>query len=168
MDATAPEDVLRVADINREDLIAFLDSYGLKLHIETDGAAITGSFWGDCEAGIVGNTVYARADTPVHSLLHETCHIICMSSDRRVALQCDAGSDDLEEAAVCYLQLVLAECISGVGRDRLLADMDTWGYSFRVGNTREWFQSDADDAREFLVNHKLLDEHGAAIFQLRA
>ncbi|NIS90685.1 MAG: hypothetical protein GTN98_11520, partial [Woeseiaceae bacterium] len=48
-----------------------------------------------------------RSDTPVHSLLHETCHIICMSRERRAELETDAGGDDLEEAAVCYLQVLL-------------------------------------------------------------
>jgi hypothetical protein len=31
-----------------------------------------------------------------------------------------------------------------------MADMDAWGYSFRLGSTRAWFEHDADDARVFL------------------
>jgi hypothetical protein len=31
-----------------------------------------------------------------------------------------------------------------------MADMDAWGYSFRLGSTRAWFEADAEDAREFL------------------
>jgi hypothetical protein len=45
---------------------------------------------------------------------------------------------------------VLADQLPGVGRDRLMADMDAWGYSFRLGSTRAWFEHDAGDAREFL------------------
>lgn len=29
-------------------------------------------------------------------------------------------------------------------------DMDSWGYSFRLGSARTWFNEDADDAVEFL------------------
>ena len=130
--------------------------------------AITGSFWGDSEAGVVGRTVYARNDTPVHSLLHETCHVICMSGERREHLETDAGGDDLEEAAVCYLQVVLADAIDGVGRERLMADMDARGYSFRLGNTASWFINDAEDARKWLIDNKLLTHEGIATFQLRA
>ena len=55
------------------------------------GASITGSFWGEPEAGIVGQQVFARPDTPVHSLLHEVCHIICVTPERRAVLEVNAG-----------------------------------------------------------------------------
>jgi len=159
--------VLTVADTGYEPLAALLARYGLTLVVEADDAAITGSFWGDAEAGVVGHSVFVRADTPVHSFLHESCHVICMDGARRNGLDRDAGGDDLEEAAVCYLQLVLADCIEGVGQDRLMADMDAWGYSFRLGNSRAWFDKDAEDARKFLVNHGLIDASGAPTFNLR-
>ena len=142
--------------------------YELQLILESEYAAITGSFWGDSEAGIVGHTIYVRNDTPVHSLLHEACHAICMTGERRKDVDQNAGGDDLEESAVCYLQIVLADHIDTVGRDRLMQDMDTWGYSFRLGSTRAWFERDADDAIEFLTNHGLLTETGEATFKLRA
>ena len=159
--------MLYVADIVRSELVALLGRYGIELVLEDDGREITGSFWGDSEAGIVGTTVYVRNDTPIHSLLHETAHVICMTADRRAGLDRDAGGDDLEEAAVCYLQVVLADEIRGVGRDRLMSDMDAWGYSFRLGNTREWFQHDAEDAMAFLINHGLLSAGGQPIYALR-
>ena len=90
-----------------------------------------------------------------------------MTEDRREGLDRDAGGDDLEESAVCYLQVVLADYIDGIGRDLLMLDMDAWGYSFRLGNTRDWFQSDAGDAVEFLKNHELLNAEGEPTFQLR-
>lgn len=160
-------DVLTVADVGIDVLGGLLDRYGLELVLEPDGAAITGSFWGESEAGVVGRRVFVRKDTPVHSFLHETCHVICMDERRRAGLDRDAGGDDLEEAAVCYLQVVLADCIAGAGRDRLMRDMDAWGYSFRLGSTRAWFEGDAGDARDFLLNHGLIDASDTPTYILR-
>ncbi len=165
--AIADHGVLLVADLQSEALEFLLHRYGLELVVQESGTSITGSFWGDSEAGIRGHTVYVRRDTPIHSLLHETCHIVCMSADRRSRLDRDAGGDDLEESAVCYLQIVLADELAGVGRDRLMRDMDAWGYSFRLGNSRDWFRHDAADAAEFLMNHGLLTGSGEAAFRLR-
>ena len=159
--------MILVSDVPNAALDSLLQRYGLELVQQAQDTAISGSFWGDTEAGIIGRSVYVRADTPVHSLLHESCHVICMTDQRRSALERDAGGDDLEESAVCYLQLVLADHIEGVGRDRLMLDMDAWGYSFRLGNTRDWFQTDAEDAAEFLRNHGLLNAAGESTFRLR-
>jgi hypothetical protein len=145
-----------------------LARYGLKLHVQTQGKPITGSYWGDREAGVVGENVYVRNDTPIHSLLHESCHIVCMTSERREQLEIDAGGDDLEEAAVCYLQIILADEIDGVGRRRLMQDMDAWGYSFRLGDTASWFDHDAEDARKWLIDSQLLSQSGAPNYILRA
>jgi len=150
-------DVLRVADMPNEALSGVLGRYGFTLRLQDDAEPINGSFWGESEAGIVGQTVYARRDTPIHSLLHETCHLVCMDASRRSRLHTDAGGDDLEEAAVCYLQIVLAEAIDGVGSERLMLDMDAWGYSFRLGSTARWFREDAEDARDWLLERGLLE-----------
>ena len=160
--------VVTVADVGEEALAGLLRSYGLELFLQQPGESITGSFWGDSEAGVVGRVVYVRPDTPVHSFLHETCHIICMDEARRAGLDRDAGGDDLEESAVCYLQVLLADLIAGVGRDRIMADMDAWGYSFRLGSTREWFENDAEDALEFLLKHGLVDEYAKPTMRLRS
>jgi len=160
--------MLRVDDVELVALQSLLERYGLYLNVQENGAEITGSFWGESEAGIVGRKVFVRRDTPIHSLLHETCHVICMSEARREGLDRDAGGDDLEESAVCYLQVVLADEISGAGRRIVMSDMDTWGYSFRLGNTRDWFHYDAEDAAEFLINHGLLSSDGRPTFKLRA
>ena len=159
--------VVTAGDIGRDVLAVLLERYGLMLVEQRVGERIKGSFWGDSEAGVIGRTVYVRPDTPVHSFLHESCHIICMDGERRDGLDRDAGGDDLEEAAVCYLQILLADHIDGVGRDRLMLDMDAWGYSFRLGSTCDWFEKDAEDAREFLVNHQLIDASGEPTFTLR-
>jgi len=159
--------VLLVGDLPIQSLQGLLQRFGLNLIVESSDQAITGSFWGDSEAGIVAHDVFVRPDTPLHSLLHETCHTICMDESRRAGLERDAGGDDLEEAAVCYLQILLADEIEGVGRERLMTDMDAWGYSFRLGNTRSWFKSDAEDATEWLQRHGLIDSAGSPTFTLR-
>ena len=161
------DDVLRVADVSTATLRGLLKRFHTTLEIQADGEDISGSFWGDSEAGLVADTVYVRRDTPIHSLLHETCHLICMSTERRDSLNRDAGGDDLEESAVCYLQILLADQLENVGADRLMQDMDTWGYSFRLGSTRRWFFEDADDAQAWLIEQALVDEQGAMTFRLR-
>ncbi|HEX5306753.1 MAG TPA: hypothetical protein VFW82_11775 [Dyella sp.] len=144
-------DVLRLAELGDAPAAALLERFGLRLQRVADGVAIPGSFWGDEEAGIIGSTVYARGDTPVHSLLHEACHLIVLPAERRAAVHTDATDSIEEEDATCYLQIVLADELPGVGRSRLMADMDAWGYSFRLGSTRAWFEHDADNARAFLA-----------------
>ena len=160
--------VLRLSDLAPGVIEALLVRYDLRLVVEPDGQAITGSFWGDEEAGIVGCAVYARNDTPVHSVLHEACHTICMTAERREALHRDAGGDDQEEAAVCDLQVLLADEIDGVGRERLMRDMDAWGYSFRLGSTARWFAEDAEDARKWLIDKGLIRKDNQPVFRLRA
>ncbi len=138
-------------------LAMLLSRFGLDLTLVAPQESIPGSYWGGCEAGLQGDRLYARLDTPLHSVLHEAAHYICMSPERRVGLDWDAGSDDLEESAVCYLQILLAGELPGVGRERLCADMDAWGYSFRLGSARAWFDEDAEDAREWLARAGILD-----------
>ena len=162
------EKVLLVADLPLARLRRLLAKYDLTLHLQPGDKSITGSFWGDEEAGIIGRNVHVRSDTPIHSLLHETCHTICLTQERRDQLDRHAGGDDLEESAVCYLQIVLADEIDGVGRNRLMSDMDAWGYSFRLGRTKLWFESDAEDARKWLVDNRLLSKSRTPVFRLRA
>jgi len=159
--------VLVIADLRYSDLSRLLARYGLSLVLLDDAVPIRGSFWGEPEAGVAGRNVYVRMDTPVHSVLHEAGHVVCMSDARRASLERDAGGDDIEEAAVCYLQVVLADHLPGVGRARLMADMDRWGYSFRLGSTQAWFETDADDARQWLRSHGLLTPADNPVFALR-
>lgn len=148
--------VLRLADIDAPALEALLWARGLAVTWLAPQADIPGSYWGDSEAGLIDDRLHVRADTPVHSALHEACHWLCMDASRRAGLHTDAGGDDLEECAVCYLQVVLADRLPGVGRRRLMQDMDAWGYSFRLGGARAWFEQDAADARAWLVERGLL------------
>lgn len=153
--------VLLLNATDRLALALLLDRFDLELTLTAPGEVIPGSYWGESEAGLKGNRLYARLDTPVHSVLHEASHFICMTPERRTGLDRDAGGDDAEESAVCYLQVLLAGELHGVGRERLFADMDAWGYSFRLGSTRAWFEQDAHDAREWLLKRGILDDAGA-------
>ncbi len=159
--------MLSLNGVDRIALALLLSRYGLALTLVAPQEVIPGSYWGDSEAGLKGDRLYARLDTPVHSVLHETSHYICMTPERRSGLDRDAGGDDPEEAAVCYLQILLAGELPGVGRERLSADMDEWGYSFRLGNTRAWFDTDAEDARRWLVEHGVIDSDSRLTGQLR-
>ena len=128
-----------------------------------DGAPIPGSYWGEPEAGIIGTTVHARADTPVHSLLHEAGHLIVLPPERRAAVHTDATDSIPEEDAVCVLQGLLGDALPGVGRERVLADMDAWGYTFRLGSARAYVERDAEDAWAWLQARGLVDEARALL-----
>ncbi|WP_334178083.1 hypothetical protein [Pseudoxanthomonas sp.] len=146
---------MRVAALPFPAAVALLSRYGLQLHRIDDGAAIPGSFWGEPEAGVIAHNVYVRGDTPVHSMLHEACHLIVLPPERRAQVHTDATDSVIEEDATCCLQIILADELPGVGRMQLMADMDAWGYTYRLGSTRAWFEQDAGDARDFLKERGL-------------
>ena len=166
MECNLPQ-VLRLSASDRCALAALLQRYGLHLEISPENAAIEGSFWGDEEAGLVGRSLLARGDTPMHSVLHEACHYVCMDTLRRQALHTDAGGDYDEENAVCYLQILLADTLPGIGRERMFQDMDAWGYSFRLGSAQAWFEEDAKDARQWLLRHGIINSADLPTYRLR-
>ena len=147
-------------------LAGLLARYDLQLAPVPDNAAIPGSYWGEPEAGLIGHSVHARADTPVHSVLHEASHVICMDAARRAQLYVDAGGEFAEEDAVCYLQIVLAGEL-GLSAMEICANMDAWGYTFRLGSAQAWFEQDAAEARTWLMGHDLLSEAGVPNFRMR-
>jgi len=159
--------MLLVNSVDRLGLQMLLDRYGLELRLVSPEEIIPGSYWGEREAGLIGATLYARLDTPLHSVLHESAHFICMTPERRAGLDTDAGGDDAEESAVCYLQVVLAQTLPNVSRERMCRDMDAWGYSFRLGSAAAWFAEDAGDARDWLIRHGLLDLQGGLTYDCR-
>ena len=154
--------------VDRLALAVLLDRYGLQLMLVAPQEVIPGSYWGEREAGLIGDRLYARLDTPLHSVLHEAAHYVCMSAERRAGLHTDAGGDDREESAVCYLQIALADLLPNVGRMRVFRDMDEWGYSFRLGSAGRWFAEDAEDARLWLVQHGIIDATGSFTYACRA
>jgi hypothetical protein len=161
-------EVVRVGTRADRSIHELARRYGAELHECGADEILPGSYWGDSEAGLRNGTLFVRADTPLHSLLHELGHFICMSPERRAGLDRDAGGDDAEECAVCYLQIVLADQVAGFGRARMLADMDAWGYTFRLGSARAWFENDAADACIWLRRHGVLDDDGNPTFHARS
>ncbi|HEX7348280.1 MAG TPA: hypothetical protein VF264_01345 [Rhodanobacteraceae bacterium] len=145
-----------IADIGFAAPTALLAAHGLELVRITDGASIPGSYWGEPEAGVIASQVFARADTPLHSLLHEACHLLVADPAQRATIHTDASDSLQEEDATCYLQIVLSDALPGFGRAHAFADMDAWGYSFRLGSAQAWFEHDAEDARAFLIQRRLL------------
>ncbi|MEZ5536006.1 MAG: hypothetical protein R3F02_10320 [Thiolinea sp.] len=168
MTITEQDTVLTLADLPFTEVTDLLQRYQLNLNIVDSGEKIPGSFWGEPEAGIIRQEVYARPDTPLHSLLHESCHLICMDSKRRAQLHTDAEGEIAEENAVCYLQILLAEQLKGFGRSRAFTDMDRWGYTFRLGSARRWFEEDAEDARQWLTEYGLIDHNNQPVYRLRS
>jgi hypothetical protein len=160
--------VLCMGGIDRLAVAMLLDRYGLTLRMQPVGEPLEGSYWGESEAGLVGSMLHARSDTPLHSVLHEAAHFICMSPERRAGLHTDAGGDDAEECAVCYLQLLLSMQLPQCGFARACQDMDDWGYSFRLGSTRAWFEEDAEDARLWLLAEGVIDVSGKLTGQCRS
>jgi hypothetical protein len=165
--APSPAAVVVFADLDRGEAESLAAAYGARLVELGAQETIAGSYWGDSEAGLVGDAVYVRADTPAHSLLHELCHYVCMDDARRSALATDAGGSDDEEGAVCYLQVLLAQRLRGFGAERCLRDMDAWGYSFREGSARAWIDGDGTHARNWLLAHELIDAEQRPTMKLR-
>ena len=148
--------VLLCGEIDLHQLQLLLARYGMQIQVVKKNKAIPGSFWQPPEAGLINNLLYIRKDTPVHSALHEACHYICMDQQRREVLDTNAGGDYQEEDGVCYLQILLADFVPEMKRSRMLSDMDAWGYSFRLGSAKAWFEKDAEDAFAWLLKNNVI------------
>src|SRR5699024_1286886 len=153
--------VLRLAEFDQNALAGLLTRFGLTMKRVAPQAPIPGSFWGDEEAGLQDSTLFARADTPLHSILHESGHYVCMDPTRRAGLDTNAGGDYNEENAVCYWQITVTDDLPGISRRRMCADMDAWDYTFRLGSAAAWFEQDAEDARAWLTHYGLIDAAGS-------
>ena len=159
--------MLTVADLPTQALQELLNPYAIEVEIVPNSKAIPGSFWGDSEAGIIKNILYVWPETPVHSALHEACHYICLDSARRDELDTDAGGDYDEENAVCYLQILLGAQLSGCSAYIFMNNMDSWGYTFRLGSASAWFRNDAEDAQQWLLREKIIDQDNVPTGRLR-
>lgn len=156
-----------MADLPPQALQNLLNPYSIQVKFVPNNEVIPGSFWGDSEAGIIKNNLYVRPETPVHSALHEACHYICLDSARRNALDTDAGGDYDEENAVCYLQILLGAKLPDCSADTIMRNMDSWGYTFRLGSASAWFYNDAEDAKHWLLKENLIDQNNVPTERLR-
>jgi len=159
--------VLNCAEIKQSQLQQLLGKYRLIIQPVENHQTIPGSWFGDPEAGIIKNNLYIRNDTPVHSALHESCHYVCMDEKRRATLHTNAGGDYDEENAVLYLSILLSDFIPGFGRQRMMRDMDAWGYTFRLGSSQAWFEQDAEDARDWLRQFHIIDNNDKISWNIR-
>lgn len=148
-------------------LESVLARYLLQVNWLEDKASIPGTWFGEPEAGIIKNQLYVRHDTPIHSALHESCHYICMDALRRSKLDTNAEGGYDEENGVCYLQILLADYLPNMGQLSMMADMDDWGYTFRLGSAQRWFAEDAEDARQWLLEHNIIDNNNTPTWKLR-
>ena len=152
-----PTNVLNCSPQRQQQLSTLLKPYGIEINYIADDETIPGSFFGEREAGLIGSKLYLRHDTPIRSALHESGHYICMDPARRAKLDTDAEGDYDEENGVCYLQILLADHIPNMGKERMMVDMDSWGYTFRLGSAQAWFEQDAEDAEAWLIQHNIID-----------
>lgn len=159
--------MIQYQDLTQESVQVFLSRYGLTLQYVKENNEIPYSYWGSPEAGRLVEQVFIRADTPIHSLLHETCHYICMHPEQRKLKIIDAKGSTMEENACCYLQILLANKLLGYNREQLMQDMDAWGYSFRLGSARSWFSRDAEEVKDWLINCEIIDHNSEITWQLR-
>ncbi|EIJ41711.1 hypothetical protein BegalDRAFT_0800 [Beggiatoa alba B18LD] len=159
--------ILTCQDVSIPILTRLVARFGMELVLLQPDAVILGSYWGESEAGLIKNRLYVRLDTPIHSLLHEACHYICMDEQRRQVLHTDAGGEYIEEDSVCYLQILLADYIPEMGKARMWADMDAWGYTFRLGSSQAWFEEDATEAKQWLLEHNLINTNSCPTWSVR-
>lgn len=145
-----------------------LNHYGIKVNRFDNDTDIPHSFWGNPEAGRLHEQLYIRGDTPIHSVLHEACHYICMPSAQRSVELVDAKGSAVEENATCYLQIILAAHIDGYSRSQILQDMDDWGYSFRLGSAYAWFTQDAYETKEWLIHKQIISPQEDPTWKLRS
>ena len=157
----------RYKNLDADIIHNLLSRYGLTINCVEVDREIPYSFWGSPEAGRLTDQLFVREDTPIHSVLHESCHYVCMPASQRSMLSHDAKGTVMEENATCYLQILLADHIFNYSQNRLLQDMDDWGYSFRLGSARAWFTQDAKDVEEWLISHEILNEQSEITWKLR-
>ena len=67
--------VLPLADLGLAPLRALFGAHGLQIHCVEAHAPIPGSYWGEPEAGLIGDVLHVRDDTPVHSGFSHTSRL---------------------------------------------------------------------------------------------
>lgn len=158
----------RLKQLTYQTITRLLARYQLQLSRVDDNHSIPHSYWGDPEAGRLRSLLYARNDTPIHSILHEASHFVCMPANQRDSTDIDAGGTAAEENATCYLQILLADWLENIDRHQLMHDMDAWGYSFRLGSTARWFSSDSEDAHAWLLTNNIINDQNQPTWELHS
>ena len=64
--SAAVDDVLRVGNDAHPSLTQLTRRYGVELVACAPDDSLPGSYWGESEAGLRGNSLYVRPDTPLH------------------------------------------------------------------------------------------------------
>ena len=62
---------------------------------------------------------------------------------------------------------LLSDFIPEMRQQRMFSDMDAWGYSFRLGSAKAWFDQDAEDASAWLLNHNLVTSDNSPTWNIR-
>lgn len=152
-----------------EAIRPLLDKYHLGLTVVEKGSDIPHSFWGAPEAGRLQSELFAREDTPLHSIMHELAHYVCMTNLQRNSGAIDAGGSALIEDACCYLQILWSDAYGPTKFNKHihLHDMDQWGYSFRLGSATRWFYADSDDARNWLFQNNIINHLNEPTWEMR-
>ncbi len=65
-------------------------------------------------------------------------------------------SIEIDSQCQFFISVKQNQQVPGFGRAAMCADMDAWGYTFRLGSAARWFEEDATDAREWLAARGLL------------
>ena len=154
--------------IDTDSLRTVLSFYGIELVEVGKHLSIPYSIWETSEAGRRKNKLYVLGDTPIHSILHETGHFVCMSKKQRCSDTIDAKGSFEEENATCYLQILLSDHVDGFNRKLHLINMDEWGYAFRLGSAAKWCCQDAEDAKSWLQSRQIIDRNECVTWKLRA
>ena len=132
-------------DIGFDDVAALLARYGLAARARRRRRADPRQLLGRTRSRPDRPRVHARDDTPVHSLLHEAAHLIVLPPERarRAYRRHRFGRGRRRRLRAA----VAARRRPARRRPRaLMADMDAWGYTFRLGSARAYFERDAEDA----------------------
>ena len=100
---------MRVGDLDPAAVNGLLARFGLSVEWVEPGKPIRGSFWGEPEAGLIGRRVFVRPDTPVHSMLHETCHVakeVLEVANKEIAQIDDPDENDSTRDALSIINLL--------------------------------------------------------------
>jgi len=133
-----------------------LDRYGLSLHLVAPDEVIPARI-GASARRADGIQIFARLDTAgaFGAARGRPFYLHDAGTARRLGYRCRRRSCGRE--CVCYLQIILAQSLPNVGRERMCRDMDEWAIRSGWEAPRSGSIQDAEDARDWLMRHGVLD-----------